>query len=93
MKNVSIDDFWTNTWSPEVFKLFKGIDRNEFLSVVTRNDTYHTDEMTRANWKYGTSNGVYGTPAAFVNGVMLDEFPADAEAWKKLFQDMFAPND
>jgi len=60
---------------------------------MTADDKHNTDERTRANWKYGAAAGVYGTPQVMVNGVMLDDYPATAEAWKDLFEKMFAPTE
>ncbi|XP_071849039.1 uncharacterized protein [Apostichopus japonicus] len=40
---------------------------------------------TRVQWKYGCTRGVYGTPAAFVNGVNLNmERAWSFEEWVKL---------
>ena len=38
----------------------------------------------RTLWKYGTAKGVNGTPAAFVNGVKLDNVPMTVDGWLKI---------
>ena len=40
-------------------------------------------------WKFSASSGVSGTPTAFVNGVMLEEFPGSADDWKDLFNSLY----
>jgi len=43
----------------------------------------------RYMWKYATSSGAFGTPAAFVNGVMLQNFPENAAAWLTLLNEVY----
>ena len=41
------------------------------------------DYATRISWKFGTYNGVYGTPTLFLNGVMVDP-PFTQKDWDSL---------
>ena len=90
MKDTTIEDFFANYWAPLVAGHMQ-VDVEDFKSIMTENDTHNTDERTRENFKYGASIGIYGTPQAVVNGVLLDDYPADANAWRDLFSKMFAP--
>ena len=58
------------------------LDFDEIKSLYSQDDPYNSDERTRANWKYGASVGVSGTPSAIIDGVKLDEYPATGDAWK-----------
>ena len=90
LKNQSVQYFWNNTWTPTVMKAFPDVDETVFKNVITHEDHANTDSRTRLNWKYGTSNGVYGTPSAFVNGVMVD-VPASVADWDHFLRGLFAP--
>lgn len=43
---------------------------NDFRSALLHGST--SDAATRAEWKYGTSLGVSGTPIFYANGVRID---------------------
>ena len=45
---------------------------------------------TRAMWKFGASNGVFGTPTAFINGVQIDELPFAVEGWLDMLNAIYA---
>ena len=64
------------------------LDFGDIKNLYTSDDPYHSDARTRANWKYGASVGVSGTPSAIVDGVKLDEYPASADAWKELLDSL-----
>ena len=54
------------------------------VQTVFSNSQY--DWQTRVAWKYAISRGVYGTPIAFINRVVLDELPESVEGLVKMFQ-------
>ena len=39
--------------------------------------------------KYAWSKGVFGTPTAFVNGVMLDTVPMTVDGWIELLDEVY----
>ena len=78
--NMSKDEF-TKYWSEQVSKSYN-LDYDSVYAIYDRdNDVHDTEMKTRAIWKYGSAKGVSGTPTAWINGVKLDEFPADTKAW------------
>ena len=80
MTDVSKDDF-IPYWSKAVSDAL-GLDYDALLAIYDRpTDVHNTEMKTRYIWKYGAAKGVSGTPVAFINGVMLDSFPASAEEW------------
>ena len=88
MNNVSQDDFQTY-WAAKVAKQFM-LPPAEVASIYTTTDKYNSNHKVREMWKYGCSKGVTGTPAAFVNGVKLDNVPTDVTAWTGLLNDILA---
>ena len=40
-------------------------------------------------WKYATTKGVFGTPTAFINGVMLDSVPMTVDDWMTVLNDVY----
>jgi protein-disulfide isomerase len=78
MTNLSKNDFITY-WTGAVAAEF-GLDQATLESVYT-SSTYSVDSMSRDFFKYASSNGVSGTPTAFINGVMLDSVPRTVNAW------------
>ena len=91
LKNQSIYDFWTNTWTPTVMKAFPNLNETAFKNVVTSADEHDTDGLTRMNFKYGATNGVHGTPSAFVNGVRID-VPESIDAWDTYLKSLLSKN-
>ena len=78
--NMSKDEF-IKYWSEQVSKSYN-LDYDSVYAIYDRdNDVHDTEMKTRAIWKYGSAKGVSGTPTAWINGVKLDEFPADTKAW------------
>ena len=66
------------------------LDYETILGLYDRDNDVHNTEMgTRMIWKYGAAKGVSGTPTAFVNGVMLDSFPASATEWNDLLSGVY----
>ena len=76
------------SWSKLVSDEFH-IPQDDILQLFTKEDTHNSDYRTRENWKYGSSIGVSGTPVAFINGVMLDDFPTDEAGWESLIASLF----
>ena len=60
------------------------------MALYATDDAHQTNFRVREFWKYGASNGMSGTPQAFVNGVMLETYPASADEWKSLFNSLYA---
>ena len=87
-KNVSKDDL-VESWAEEISQQFAGVEADKIKDLFTKNDPYNSDHITRANWKYGTSIGVSGTPSAFINGVSAD-VPASKDDWDKLIKSLYA---
>lgn len=48
----------------------KGVSQADFRASLSHGTT--ADAATRAEWKYGTSLGVSGTPIFYANGVRID---------------------
>merc|ERR1719361_347221 len=83
MKDTSTNDFitWWSTTVETALGLPAGSVADSYSS-----STYNTDSNTRTLLKYGWSKGVFGTPMAFVNGVMLDTVPSSVGEWMVLLK-------
>jgi hypothetical protein len=44
---------------------------------------------TRYIWKYCAARGIFGTPFAIVNGVVLQDFPTTAQEWTDMLNDVY----
>ena len=64
------------------------IPSENILDIYQSNDVHQTNSRVREFWKYGASIGLSGTPSAFINGVMLDEYPKSIDDWKSLFENL-----
>ena len=53
------------------------------------NDAHDTEDRVRGYFKYGASIGISATPQAYVNGVMLDQYPTSVDEWKDVFNSLF----
>ena len=87
-KDMSLDDFipwWTAQVAQEL-----NLDQSTLESLYGPNDPYNTNMNTRAMWKFGTSNGVMGTPTGFINGVQIDALPFAVEGWLDLLNAVYA---
>ena len=61
------------------------LDVTELRKLYDYASDMHNSEMrTRYMWKYTAARSVGGTPSAFVNGVKLQNIPANADQWKQL---------
>ena len=86
--NMSEDEFipW---WTAQVAEALD-LDQATLESLYGSNDPYNTNQSTRDFWKYGTSNGISGTPSALVNGVLLGAVPFSVEGWMDLLNTVYA---
>ena len=75
-------------WSAKVADALD-LDQATLESLYANGDVYDTNGSVRDFWKFGTSNGVSGTPAAFVNGVALDNVPVSVEGWLDLLNSVY----
>jgi 2-hydroxychromene-2-carboxylate isomerase len=87
MTNVSQDDFIAY-WSGAVATGL-GLNKNDIAAIFSSGDIYKSNQNTRAMWKYAMAKGVSGTPAAFINGVKLDNMPTSANEWIKYLNDVY----
>ena len=52
-------------------------------------EPYMVDSSSRDFYKFASSNGVSGTPTAFLQGVMLDSVPKSVNAWLFLLEQTY----
>lgn len=85
--NMSYDEFipW---WTGQVAEAL-GLDQATLESLYGPNDPYNTNQNTRAMWKFGTSNGISGTPSALVNGVLLQTVPDTVSGWMDILNSVY----
>jgi uncharacterized protein (DUF2235 family) len=76
-------DQWTNQTAKALH-----LNVNDLKQVYTGDDTHNSEGRTRYMWKYATHRGVSGTPTAFVNGVLIQNWPASADEWLQLLNDV-----
>lgn len=82
LTNLGRNEFITY-WTTQVANEF-GLDQATLQNVYFTGSPYNVDSSSRMFFKFATSNGVSGTPTAFINGAMLDDVPQSVNAW--LFQ-------
>ena len=82
------EDEFVKYWSVIVADTFN-VPQVDIQNLFSKTDPFNSNSITRFNWKYGTGLGISGTPAGYVNGVKLDDYPANAAEWKAIFNDMF----
>ena len=78
MKDTSLNDFVT-WWSQTVADNL-GLDAATIQDAYS-SSKYSVDSNSRVFLKYAWSKGVFGTPTAFINGVMLDTVPTTTQEW------------
>lgn len=85
--DMSLDDFipW---WTAQVAEALD-LDQATLESLYGPNDVYNTNSSTRDFWKFGTSNGISGTPSTMVNGVLLDATPFSVEGWMDVLNTVY----
>jgi hypothetical protein len=75
-ENVLVN-IWTNTVSAAL-----NIPQAELLTNYNNAyDTHNSEMRTREMYKWNSHHHVSGTPFAFVNGVLLENFPEKADDW------------
>jgi hypothetical protein len=89
--SVSEQDFEAQ-WATTIGDMLN-IPSEDILALYQPDDTHNSNTRVREFWKYGTSVGMSGTPQAFVNGVMLEEYPTSAEEWMAIFNDLYPSTD
>lgn len=87
LTNLGKNEFITY-WTTQVAQEF-GLDQQTLASVYTTSAPYNVDASSRDFFKYASSNGVSGTPTAFVNGVMLDSIPNSVNKWLLLLEQVY----
>ena len=87
MTDTGKDDFIT-WWTGQVATEFN-LDQAALLDVYNVDEPYEANSGSRTFFKYGASNGVYGTPTAFVNGVKLDSVPASIDEWLDVLNSVY----
>ena len=83
MKDTSLNDFVT--WWADQVATELGLVASDVEAAFSRDN----DLKLRTMIKYGWSKGVFGTPTAFVNGVMLDDAPFTVDGWLDLLNDVY----
>ena len=85
--NMSLDDFvpW---WTAQVAEALN-LDQATLESLYGDDDVYNTNQSVRDFWKFGTSNGVFGTPTGFANGVQLDSLPSTVDDWMDMLNSIY----
>ena len=83
---------WEDQWTTLVADAL-GLEKSDLMALYSPNDTHNTNSRVREMWKYSASNGISATPQAFVNGVLLDEYPTSGDEWKELFESLYPSSD
>lgn len=78
LTNLGKNEFITY-WTTQVANEF-GLDQQSLAGIYT-SSTYSVDGDTRDFFKYAASNGISGTPTAYINGVKLDNVPRTVNTW------------
>ena len=80
-------------WTAGVAAKFS-LDQNTLLGYYNRNTDESNSEMrTRYMYKYNAHHHVSGTPFAFVNGILLSNFPNTANDWYTMLTEVYAQTD
>jgi hypothetical protein len=91
LTNMGRNEFITY-WTTQVATEF-GLDQSELEAVYFQGNPYNVDATSREFFKYASSNGVSGTPTAFINGAMLDNIPTSVNLWlwqlEQVYQSQF----
>ena len=78
-------------WAKTVSEKFDGVEESAILQLYDSNkDTHDSDWRVREDWKYAASIGISATPQAYVNGVLLDEYPTEANDWKEFLDSLLS---
>ena len=85
-KSISHDDM-IKQWASMVHDKMPDIKSEDIEALFTNDDKHNTMTRARAIWKYGASRGISGTPQIYINGVMLNDYPMEEDAWKRLINE------
>ncbi len=79
LTNLGRNDFITY-WTTQVANEF-GLDQATLENVYFTSSPYDVDGSSRDFFKFASSNGINGTPTAFINGAKLDKTPGSVKMW------------
>eukprot|EP00927_Polykrikos_kofoidii_P067899 TRINITY_DN63320_c0_g1_i1.p1 TRINITY_DN63320_c0_g1~~TRINITY_DN63320_c0_g1_i1.p1 ORF type:complete len:253 (-),score=35.96 TRINITY_DN63320_c0_g1_i1:81-773(-) len=86
-------DAFVVSWAKKVHEKFDAISEQDILNLFDEsNDKHNSDERTREHFKYAVSVGAANTPTVTINGVRLDVYPASADRWKTLLNELISPS-
>ena len=89
LKQTDISEVdWEDQWTTKVADALQ-LEKSDLMALYSSNDTHNTNSRVREMWKYSASNGISATPQAFVNGVLLEDYPESVEEWKELFDGLY----
>ena len=87
MKDTSLNDFVT--WWSATVETELNLPAGQVAAAYS-SSTYSVDSNSRDFLKYSWAKGVYGTPAAFINGVRLDNVPTTTLGWMAQLKAVYA---
>ena len=68
-------------WTKNVAAAFS-LNQADLLNVYSpAKDTHDSEWRTRVMYKYNTHHHASGTPFGYVNGILIEEYPATANEW------------
>lgn len=81
-KNVS-ENALIKSWTLQVSAALN-IPQADLLQVYGNSDTHDSEWRTREMYKYNTASHSSGTPFGYVNGILLENFPASVDEWTQV---------
>lgn len=81
-KNIS-ENAIIKLWTLQVSAALN-ISQAELAQVYTNSDTHDSEYRTRVMYKYNTASHASGTPFGYVNGILLENFPASVDEWTQV---------
>ena len=88
VSEVDWEDQWTTKVASEL-----SLNKDDLMALYSSNDSHNTNSRVREMWKYSAANGISATPQAFVNGVLLEEYPESVDEWKEFFNSLYPSSD
>lgn len=86
-KDISQDDIIAS-WVTQVAANFK-LTESDLSIIYTSDDTHDSESRTRYMYKYNAHHHNSGTPFAYVNGILLENFPTSADDWTTMLQTVY----
>ena len=77
-----------SSWTTQVAKNFN-LDVTTLQNIYTSADTHDSEMRTRYMYKYNAHHRISGTPYAFVNGILLENFPTNSTVWMEMLQSVY----